>query len=261
MKWRHIIYCFFFCFCAPAQEQLDVFFDFDRFNINQEAQHQLENWLATSKDIEVTKIYGYCDWKGSNTYNDALSLQRVQSVYNFLKSKNTTIRPDYEVKGFGEDFEQSRVQAINRKVTIVYTKIIPIPPPIAPVLFTLSEEVKAAKPGDIIRLKNMNFLNNSAVMVPKSKPVLVDLLCVLEENPKLKIEIQGHICCQLQKDINGISTARARAVYVYLLRNKIDRRRISFKGFGITKPIHKIPEKSEAEEDENRRVEIKILEN
>lgn len=63
------------------------------------------------------------------------------------------------------------------------------------------------------------------------------------------------------KDINGISTARARAVYVYLLRNKIDRKRLSFKGFGITKPIHPIPEKSEAQEDENRRVEIKIIEN
>jgi flagellar motor protein MotB len=34
-----------------------------------------------------------------------------------------------------------------------------------------------------------------------------------------------------------------------------------FKGFGVTKPIHKIPEKNEVEADENRRVEILILEN
>lgn len=244
-----------------SQEKLDVFFDFDKHNINSEAEKKLTDWISTSKNFEVIKIYGYCDWKGSNTYNDTLSLKRVQSVYDFLKGKDIFIRPDYEIKGFGEDFEQSKIQAINRKVTIVYSEIVPVPQKPVETPSTLNEQVKTAKPGDIIRLKNLNFLNNSAVLVPKSKPVLLDLLCILEENPKLKIEIQGHICCQLEKDVNGISTARARAVYVYLLRNKIDRKRISFKGFGITKPINKIPEKSAAEEDENRRVEIKIVAN
>lgn len=36
---------------------------------------------------------------------------------------------------------------------------------------------------------------------------------------------------------------------------------MTFKGFGVSRPIHKIPEKSEAEADENRRVEILIIEN
>jgi flagellar motor protein MotB len=83
----------------------------------------------------------------------------------------------------------------------------------------------------------------------------------MEENPKLKIEIQGHICCQLVSDINDVSTARAKTIYSYLIRNKIDRKRMTFKGFGISKPIHKIPEKNETEADENRRVEILIVEN
>ena len=75
-----------------------------------------------------------------------------------------------------------------------------------------------------------------------------------------KIEIQGHICCQNEKDPYDISTARARAVYMFLLRNKIDRKRMTYKGYGITRPIHPIPEQSEAEKDENRRVEIMIVE-
>jgi outer membrane protein OmpA-like peptidoglycan-associated protein len=83
----------------------------------------------------------------------------------------------------------------------------------------------------------------------------------MEENPKLKIEIQGHICCQTFGDPANTSTSRARAVYNYLLRNKIDRKRMTYKGFGTTKPIHPIPEKNALEEDENRRVEILILEN
>ena len=83
----------------------------------------------------------------------------------------------------------------------------------------------------------------------------------MQDNPKLKIEIQGHICCQLTNDLQALSVARAKAVYNFLVSNQINRKRLSFKGFGTTNPIHPIPEKSEKEEQENRRVEIVILEN
>jgi len=263
MKKYFLILQFLAIFPLFSQQSFAVYFDFDQYNINPFAEQQLNDWLEKNTEIEVTKIYGYCDWKGNNLYNNNLSLQRVASVYTFLKSKNISILSDYESKGFGEDFTQSKIQAANRKVTIDYQKKVYEKQdlPVIKKEPSLEQSIKKAKPGDVIRLQNMNFFNNSAIMVPKSKPVLTDLLCILEENPKLKIEIQGHICCQREKDINGISTARARAVYVYLLRNKIDRKRLSFKGFGITKPIYPIPEKSEAQEDENRRVEIKIIEN
>jgi outer membrane protein OmpA-like peptidoglycan-associated protein len=35
---------------------------------------------------------------------------------------------------------------------------------------------------------------------------------------------------------------------------------MTFKGYGTSKPIHPIPEKTEQEENENRRVEILIFE-
>lgn len=184
-----------------SQQSFAVYFDFDQYNINPFAEQQLNDWLEKNTEIEVTKIYGYCDWKGDNQYNDNLSLQRVASVHAFLKSKNISILSNYESKGFGEDFTQSKIQAANRKVTIDYQKRV-YEKQHLPVITkepSLAESIKKAKPGDVIRLQNMNFFNNSAVMVPKSKPVLTDLLCILEENPKLKIEIQGHICCQRKR--------------------------------------------------------------
>ncbi len=36
---------------------------------------------------------------------------------------------------------------------------------------------------------------------------------------------------------------------------------MTFKGYGVSRPIHPIPEKNALEEDENRRVEILIVEN
>jgi len=83
----------------------------------------------------------------------------------------------------------------------------------------------------------------------------------MEENPNLKIEIQGHICCQTIEGLYDVSTARDRAIYVFLIQNKIDRKRLSYVGFGIKKPIFPIPEKNEEEENRNRRVEIMIVAN
>jgi outer membrane protein OmpA-like peptidoglycan-associated protein len=240
-----------------AQQSIDVFFEFDKYFLTDEAVAMLEKTLQENPKIVVSKIFGYCDWKGSNGYNDTLSLKRVREVYHFLRNKGIKIRNDYESKGFGEDFEQSEVQSENRKVTVIYEEIRPEQKP--DYKKALSDLVKTSAVGDKIKLQNINFRNNSAVIVPKSKPVLYDLLCVMEENPTLKIEIQGHICCQTEKDEYDVSSARARAIYVFLIRNKIDRKRLTYKGYGITRPIHPIPEKNEAEADENRRVEIMIV--
>lgn len=261
---RHLTFVYFFhVLSLSAQEKVEVFFDFNKSEINAASQQKLENWMTNNKGIEVTKIYGYCDWKGTNHYNDTLSLRRVNEVYLFLIKNKIKVLENYEVRGFGEDFKQSKIQSENRKVTIFFQKeqkqIPPIPK--SDEGKTLDEKIKEAKVGDLIVLKNIYFKNRSPRIVPESKATLYELLCVLEDHPNLKIQIQGHICCQPVGDFEDISTLRARAVYTFLVQNKINRKRLSYKGFGISKPIHPIPEKSEQEANENRRVEILIIEN
>jgi len=247
-------------FGVQAQEKLNVYFDFDKYNLNDEAFKKINTWIAEGKNYEVIKLYGFCDWKGTNTYNDSLALKRVYTVYNFLKESKIDVKKDIEIRGFGEDFEQSKVQGENRRVTIVFQekKVIVAEKSSEE---KLKEQVKASKKGDLIKLPNFYFYNNSAKIVPKSEPILYDLLCVMLDNPKLKIEIQGHICCKLPSEFDAVSTARAKAIYNFLILNKVDRKRLTFKGYGVSRPIHPIPEKNATEEDENRRVEIMILEN
>jgi len=248
---------------ALAQEQFEVFFDFNQSEISAVSQQKLDNWILNSKDARVLRIDGYCDWKGNKKYNDSLSLKRVEVVQSLLKKAGIPIADNYQEKGFGKDFEQSLVQAENRKV-IVYFKKQKIE---AAALAsdnkeqTLTEIAKTIKIGAVLKLRTIHFRNRSAFILSDSKPALYELLCMLEEHPNLKIEIQGHICCQLTEDVENISTSRARAIYTFLVQNKINRKRLSYKGFGIQKPIHPIPEKTEAEAEENRRVEILILEN
>jgi len=245
-----------FAMRVSAQE-VSVYFDFDQYRLNDQAVATLEETLAKNPDVSVTKIYGYCDWKGTSGYNDTLSLRRVDEVYHFLRNKGVNVKPGYEAKGFGKDFEQSKVQAENRKVLVVFEKNPPKPQPES--TKPLSQKLKDAQVGESVRLPNLYFKNNSAVLVATSQPTLYDLLCIMEENPTLKIEIQGHICCQTKSDQFDVSTARARAVYLFLVRNHIDRKRMTFKGYGISRPLHPIPEKSEQEADENRRVEVMVV--
>lgn len=256
---KHLLLLFFlYPFSGSAQQKLEVFFDFDKHNLNDAAVAKLNSWIAIGKPIEVLKIYGFCDWKGTNVYNDSLSIKRVFSVYDYLKANEIPVKPGYELRGFGENFEQSKNQGENRKVMIVYDYKKPESTPETDAARLLQQRIFSSKNGDKIKLDNINFFNMSPRILPKSKVVLEDLLCILQDNPTLKIEIQGHICCQ-QDDKNDLSTMRAKAIYNFLVSRKISRSRLSYKGFGVSNPIHPIPEKNEIEQYENRRVEIMIL--
>jgi outer membrane protein OmpA-like peptidoglycan-associated protein len=246
----------FFTTVCFSQKQLEVFFDFNKDFPNQSSILTINEWMASNRNIEIIKLLGYCDSIDTKNYNKKLAERRIESVRKLLEKSGLKFNKNLEKIAIGKDFKQSKIQAENRKVTIFYNE-----QQIKTNESELTKQIRNSKVGEIIKLPNIYFFNNSDQIVAKSQPTLFDLLTAMEENPKLKIEIQGHICCQLVSDINDVSTARAKTIYSYLIRNKIDRKRMTFKGFGISKPIHKIPERNETEADENRRVEILIVEN
>ncbi|WP_396174695.1 OmpA family protein [Flavobacterium sp.] len=233
-----------------------MFFDFNKDFPNQSSILSINEWMASHKNIEITKLLGYCDSIDTKNYNKKLAERRLESIRDLLEKSGLKFNKNLEKIAIGKDFKQSKIQAENRKVTIFY-----IEDQSKPLESELTKQIRNSKVGETIKLPNIYFFNNSDQIVAKSQPTLFDLLTAMEENPELKIEIQGHICCQLVSDINDVSTARAKTIYSYLIRNKIDSKRMTFKGYGTSRPIHKIPEKNETEANENRRVEILIVEN
>lgn len=115
------------------------------------------------------------------------------------------------------------------------------------------------KRGDKVVLNNLNFKGGTTTLLEESEPVLRELLKIMWDNPKLKIQVQGHICCQDDKE-HEISGARARLVWRYLKKNGISKDRVSHKDFGGTAPLWSIPETTDCEREQNRRVEIEIIE-
>jgi outer membrane protein OmpA-like peptidoglycan-associated protein len=104
-----------------------VLFDFDKSNLNQSAQNSLDKIIIVLNKYPETniEIQGHTDNKGSNSYNQKLSVKRATSVSDYLTSKNIK-SSRLSVKGFGEeapkyanDTEEGRTQ--NRRVEFLIT--------------------------------------------------------------------------------------------------------------------------------------------
>ncbi|RXR30591.1 hypothetical protein EQG68_11030 [Flavobacterium piscinae] len=246
------VYFFLILFYVPffSQEKVDIFFDFNKANPNSNSIQVLNEWIKQNPTAEVYKMEGYCDTVDSKMYNLKLAERRIHTVETILKLNKIKILEKLERIPFGEEFDFLLNQDENRKVSIFY-QITSIN--------SFSEKVKNAKVGEFLKLKGLNFYNMSDVILPDSRPILEELLQIMKDNPTLKIEIQGHICCK-EIEVEDISIKRAKTVYNYLLSNGISESRISYKGFASTRPIYPLPEKNEEERVANRRVEILILE-
>jgi outer membrane protein OmpA-like peptidoglycan-associated protein len=82
----------------------DILFDFDSAQIREEAKKpllQFANVIATYEKKELS-ISGHTDSKGSDQYNDKLSLRRADSVKKFLDSSNELKGWALSIQGRGE---------------------------------------------------------------------------------------------------------------------------------------------------------------
>jgi OOP family OmpA-OmpF porin len=114
------------------------------------------------------------------------------------------------------------------------------------------------KPKEPIRLNNIFFRPDEAVLLPASFPELEKLYDFLKENPSVVIQINGHTDITSNPQYNQtLSDNRARAVKTYLVRKGIDDLKIKTQGFGDTKPV--ATNETEEGKQKNRRVEFEIV--
>ena len=111
--------------------------------------------------------------------------------------------------------------------------------------------------GQTFRLNNIFFDTNKATLREESFPELKRLLELLKTNTALKIEIGGHTDSQ-GTDANNLelSNNRAKVVVDYLTNQGISHERLTYKGFGESKPV--ASNQTEEGRQLNRRVEFII---
>ena len=273
---KKLLFCLFYFISIStlvAQKSYDVYFDFASDYPNKTAENSLYIWIARNPKAEITKISGFCDSVDVSNFNKELSLKRIHTVLNILKGNSIKIQENLTVVANGKDFDQSKKMAENRKVVFEYQTISIdkkpqlVPKGLDPFGRKIKEEIKKIpiaayfeniKKGEYVKLNNINFYLNSDEVIPESYTIINELYEVLLKNPTMKIEIQGHICCNILENGMELSKFRASFIVDYLVSLGIDESRLTFMGFGNSKPIYTIPEKNEQERIENRRVEILI---
>lgn len=114
--------------------------------------------------------------------------------------------------------------------------------------------------GTTIRLNNIFFDVNKTELRAESFPELDRLVGIMLQNSKMQIQIGGHTDNVGSDEANlSLSQGRAKAVCDYLTKAGIDNQRISYMGYGETKP--EATNDTESGRQLNRRVEFTILKN
>jgi len=294
----HLLFVLLFSLTGFSQNKLDIFFDFNKDVPNEASQIKVDQWVSANKTAEIIQVLGYCDSVDNSKYNKDLAMRRVNAMIKFFNNNNIKIADRVEVKAIGKDFKYSKNQSENRKVEVIYNlitanntdeknaQIIPDGPfrkrRIKEVTIqeikeedivevadmdllvenertTLVSKFYKARKGDLVRINNINFYFNSERVMEQSMPLLDELLDIMMNNPKLVLEIHGHICCNPNPNDTKLSYRRALVILKYLTKYGVEVKRLAFRGYGSNDPIYKLPEKNEKERAANRRVEILIV--
>ncbi len=112
--------------------------------------------------------------------------------------------------------------------------------------------------GDLVRLNNVYFETSQFELLSASYSELNKLVKLMNENPTLRILLEGHTDVIGDKQANvELSQNRVNSVKQYLVDNGIETNRIETKGWGSAKPVN--TNGTDQERSLNRRVEFRIL--
>lgn len=126
------------------------------------------------------------------------------------------------------------------------------------------EDIRVVLPklrkGEKYPMDAINFYPGSPTPLSSAYSSMKSLLKLMKKNQKMVISIEGHVNNPRhdQTGCQELSEARAKVIYNYLVENKINKERMSTVGHGDQFML--FPKaKSEQEQIQNRRVEIKIV--
>lgn len=124
--------------------------------------------------------------------------------------------------------------------------------------YVINVKLQPVQAGEVLTLKNIFFESGSAALLGSSQTELHKLLELMQKNPTMTIQVSGHTDnVGAETDNQKLSLARALSVKNFLIQNGISESRITYKGFGESKPID--TNDTESGKANNRRTEIVIV--
>ncbi len=267
--------------CNGQNDTCKVYFKLNIDAVDKKAREKIDSLVYGDMINSASKllIVGYADFLGTEEHNQGLSERRSNNVRTYLKTVNILDANIKSCIGKGEIDRTIKLPegyASDRRVDIVIqhflTKSVKknttITATAKPNKISFPQmNVEEVKVGEAFRLQNIYFYISRHIVTEESYPQLDILYAFLEKHPDIKIQIEGHVCCVKNvpdaedEDTNEISLSvnRAKYIYEYLAQKGVNKNRMRYIGYGISRPLI-WPERSTKDEEMNRRVEIRILE-
>jgi outer membrane protein OmpA-like peptidoglycan-associated protein len=131
----------------------------------------------------------------------------------------------------------------------------------------LDKTLKELKIGDdlaiVLELKTILFDLNKSNIRPDAAIELAKILDVMEQNPNIKVDIRSHTDSRQSRTYNAkLSDRRAKSTMAWLVKNGIDKTRLTAKGYGESQLLNKCADGvkcTEVEHQVNRRSEFIIV--
>ncbi len=267
-------FVFFFllgCFFSMAQTERkhEVYFETDKYAVSETELSRLTLFIQDlqNNDVDKITIYGFCDDRGSDSYNLKLSQERADAIKTIFSEHEMDNSLFGSVDGKGEihlkiieNSDTKTLRSLNRKVEIIaYVHIPPRPEVIneqPSYETTLQGDLKV---GDKVVLENILFKTGYSDILPESIETLERIAEILNERKDFYFTIQGHVCCtKNDRDAvdrktkkRNLSEARARYIYYYLAKKGVSKNRMKYEGMRRKFPLGGDPKY-------DRRVEIVI---
>jgi len=245
-----------------------VYFETGKFEVPEIEKNRMVLFVQSLKDIEIERIsiYGFCDDRGTSSYNLALSQNRANAIKRIFSGFGVDDNLISNVDGKGEVLLRiissenlNIIRGLNRTVEINVTYKVSEPE----VVEKKEEEKRFLRNdlavGDKVTLDNILFKTGYSYVIKESIPVLEMMAAALKERDDIYFTIQGHVCCTLNaRDAvdkktgrRNLSLARAKYIYSYFVEKGVKRTRMHYVGLKNKYPLGKDPKY-------DRRVEIKI---
>jgi outer membrane protein OmpA-like peptidoglycan-associated protein/tetratricopeptide (TPR) repeat protein len=123
---------------------------------------------------------------------------------------------------------------------------------------TLDVPLNNLSVGAKIILKNIFYDFDKSSLRPQSIIELDHLVQLLNDYPSMRIELSSHTDNKGTADYNiFLSNSRSKACVDYLITKGIDKKRLEYKGYGLSQPI--ATNDTDEGRQQNRRTELKIL--
>ena len=238
-----------------------VYFDTDKYVVPSTEKNRILLFIQQLEGIDIDKIeiFGFCDDRGTDNYNQILSQHRAEAIKSIFSNNNIEESLITNVDGKGEillnivhEDDLNEIRGLNRKVEVIVKSVATIEEPVEIV------EVKPVKKddrlikdgvkvGDKILLENLLFKTNYSYLESKSKKVIEKIAKELVERDDVYFIIQGHVCCtENSRDAidrktrkRNLSVARAKHVYDYLARKGVSKSRMKYVGLRRKFPLGK----------------------